>query len=168
MSHRIFSKLFLLAALSGFALLIMAYYFEYALEMEPCPLCMTQRLAVLLLSVFFLLAIIPIRSISAIMLLFALVASLGGLYIADHHVYLQSLPADKAPACGPDLFYMLEVFPFSKFITLLLQGDGHCAEIIWSFLDLSMPQWTRICFTIYAIFAIVSLYVRVKPKNKSN
>lgn len=167
MITRFLPKLYLLAGLSGMGLLAAAYYFEYVLGLAPCPLCMTQRLATLLLVIFFWLAMIKIKYVSASMLILALLASLGGLYIADHHAYLQSLPPEQAPACGPDFFYMLETLPFNKFLTLLLQGDGHCAEVIWSFLDLSMPQWTRICFTIYAIFAIVSLYFTLSTRNKS-
>lgn len=167
MITRFLPKLYLLAGLSGIALIAAAYFFEYVLELSACPLCMTQRLATLLLTIFFLLAMIKNKYVSVSMLILALVASLGGLYIADHHVYLQSLPPEQAPACGPDLFYMLETFPFNKFLTLLLQGDGHCAEVIWSFLGLSMPEWTRICFTIYSIFAIVSIYFTLSARNKS-
>ncbi len=162
MKTHFFPKLYLLAALSGFGLLAAAYYFEYILQLDPCPLCMTQRLFVLLLSIGFLLASIKVRTLSLFMLLLALIASLTGLYIADHHVYLQALPPEQAPACGPDLAYMLKSLPFDKFLTLLLKGDGNCAEVVWSFLGLSMPEWTRICFTIYALFAMVSLYITFK------
>lgn len=164
MSSRFLPKLYLLIFLSGIALLAAAYYFEYVLGLEPCPLCMTQRLATLVIAVCFLLATIRVQFVSALILILALVASLGGLYIADHHVYLQSLPPERVPACGPDLAYMLETLPFSKLLNAVLQGDGHCAEIVWSFWGLSMPQWTRICFTIYALLAIVSLYFTLKAK----
>lgn len=167
MKTNFFPKLYLLAAVGALALLVAAYYFEYVLGLKPCPLCMTQRLCVLLVGVCFFFASVKLRFVSLLMLVLALIASLAGLYIADHQVYLQSLPPEQAPACGPDLAYMLKALPFDKFLSLLLQGDGNCAKVVWSFLGLSMPKWTRICFTIYTLFAMVSLYVTLRANKQT-
>lgn len=61
-------------------------------------------------------------------------------------LYLQSLPPDQVPACGPDIAYMFENFPLLDAVSLLLRGDGNCAEVAWTFLGLSIPAWTFIAF----------------------
>ena len=85
-----------------------------------------------------------------------IVAALGGAYFAQHHVWLQSLPADQVPACGPGLAYMFEVFPFMEAFTMLLQGDGTCA-VPHPFLGWSIPGWTLIAFVGLALINVYQL-----------
>ena len=73
-------------------------------------------------------------------------AAAGGGAVSGRHVWLQGLPEDQVPACGPGLDYLMEIFPFIDVITIVLRGDGSCAEIDWSFLGLSLPGWTLIGF----------------------
>jgi protein dithiol:quinone oxidoreductase len=137
------------AALACFAMFGYALYAQFQLGLTPCPLCIFQRVAVAVLGVTFLLAaLVPdgLRILGRVATgLIALVAA-GGAAIAGRHVYIQSLPADKVPACGSPLDYMFDVFPFMEVVRKVLTGSGECAKIDWTFLGLSMPAWVLILF----------------------
>jgi len=149
--------------LTGFvmclSLLGAAYYFEYALYLEPCPLCIVQRIVTLMIGVGCLWAFFARNTVwpLRIGLLFTLAAALSGVWVADHHVYIQNLPADEVPVCGPGLDYMIETLPPSELITELLKGDGSCADVSWLFLGLTMPQWMLITFAGFAFVSLLAL-----------
>jgi len=140
------------ASLLGFA-----YYLQFDQELEPCPLCIFQRIAFLALGVIFLLAGLhnPGRIGARIYGLLLTVAGLCGGAISAWHVWIQNLPADKVPECGPGLDYMLEAFSFSETLEMVFTGSGECAEVSWSFLGLSMPAWTLICFIVLALIGLL-------------
>ena len=81
----------------------------------------------------------------------------AGAAVAGRHLWLQSLPADQVPECGPTLDYILEVFPLSKALQLVLRGSGECAKIEWQFLGLSIPGWTLIAFSGFILFGLILL-----------
>jgi disulfide bond formation protein DsbB len=137
--------------LAGFAvcalLIAAAYYLQFVEGMEPCPLCIFQRVAMFALGAAFLLAALHHprawgRYIYG--LLIALSAGIGAA-IAGRHVWLQSLPADQVPSCGPGLNYILDTFAFVEAIAVVLRGSGECAEVDM-LLGLSLPLWTLIAF----------------------
>ena len=78
----------------------------------------------------------------------------GGIASAGRQVWLQHLPADKVPACGPDLFFMLENFPLSQTITKLFAGTGECAVVDWTFLGLSIAEWSLAWFVALLAYAL--------------
>ena len=124
-------------------------YFERTLGLEACPLCMTQRLFIVLCGLWGLLAFVHnpgVLGVKVYSFLCALSAILGGA-ISGRQLWLQSLPPDQAPACGPSLAYMFESFPLSEAFQLLMLGDGNCAETVWSLWGLSIPGWTLVAFT---------------------
>lgn len=84
--------------------------------------------------------------------------SLGGAAVAIRQLWLQSLPEDQVPACGPGIDYMLEVFPLLEVIEMALRGTGDCAKVQWTFLNLSIPGWSLIAFIGFAIIAISILF----------
>jgi disulfide bond formation protein DsbB len=133
--------------------LVIVYYLDGVLGLEPCPLCMTQRVFVIGAGLFALAALLhgpgPAgrRIYAALSGLFALV---GGA-VAARHVWLQHLPEDQVPACGPGLQYMLENFPFTETLELILMGDGNCAEVVWTFAGLSIPEQALLLFTALVI-----------------
>lgn len=130
------------------------FYAEGVLGLEPCPLCMFQRVGVAILGAVFLLAAVhhPRRRAGArTYAVLLLVAALIPGYVAGRHVYIQSLPAGSVPSCGATLDYMLEVFPLLDVIERVLTGGGECAVIDWSFLGLSMPAWVLISVIVLAI-----------------
>ena len=136
---------YLLILLSTIGLMGYALYTQYYEYLEPCPLCMTQRLFYILIGVFALLALLHARG-RAIYSVLGLFSAMAGAGFAGRQVWLQHLPPEQVPACGPSLEYMLETFPLSQTLKALLSGDGNCAEVVWTFLGLSMGEWSLICF----------------------
>jgi protein dithiol:quinone oxidoreductase len=132
---------------AGFAVCagLMAYalYAQYGLLLEPCPLCVFQRMAVIALGVVFLLAALhnPVRWGRFVYTGLVVLTAGAGIAVAGRHVWLQSLPADRIPACGPGFDYIIDSFPVSEALRLIFSGSGECASIDWEFLGLSMPAW---------------------------
>lgn len=143
----VFAGLALLAAVS---LLFAWAYLETYLGLEVCPLCMTQRVFVVGWGVVALIAAIhnPGQPGRAIYAGLCGLWAFGGACIAARHVWLQHLPEDQVPACGPSLEYMLEHFPFQQTLELVLMGDGNCAETVWTFMGLSIPEQTLLLFCV--------------------
>ena len=142
-------------------LMLAALYFQYILGLAPCPLCMFQRVFVVAIGVLCLIGIVHKPGLRAHRIYACLIAlfALCGAGIAGRQVWLQSLPADQVPECGPDLEFMLQAFPLTEIITTVLSGSGECAEIQWSFLGLSMPTWMLVIFIVMALVAL-SMFFR--------
>ncbi len=87
-----------------------------------------------------------------------LVASAFGSWVAGRQVWLQGLPEDQVPLCGPPLEYILEVFPLFDVINALFMGDGNCAEISWHFLGLSMAGWSLIFFVLLMFLSVLVIF----------
>ncbi len=137
------------AVICGFCgfILCAALYMEYVMGLAPCPLCMMQRLWVLIVGVIAWLSLVH-NPRWGIYPLLGLMASIAGGYFSIRQLWLQSLPADQVPACGPDLDYMLEVFPLSDVLIAMTSGTGDCAEVSLRVLGLTIPGWTLVCFMI--------------------
>ena len=125
------------------ALLAAAYGLEYLGALEPCPLCLFQRMVVVALAVVFLAAALHDPRGRGCWIYAAVVGVVGatGIGIALRHLWLQSLPPDQVPACGPGLDYMLDTMPVTQALTRVLQGTGDCAEVA-PVLGLPIPLWT--------------------------
>ncbi len=154
--------LFLLLFLFCCGLMAYGFYLQYVEGLQPCPLCMTQRLFIVLCGLFGLLAFLhnPARMGIRIYAFFITLSGLFGAGFAGRQLWLQSLPADQAPACGPSLEYMFDVLPFTEAMQALMMGDGNCAQVVWTFLGLSMPGWTFICFSGFAVFGLWTMLRR--------
>ncbi|MGI9270330.1 MAG: disulfide bond formation protein B [Woeseiaceae bacterium] len=136
---------------------MMAYalYAEHQLLLEPCPLCVFQRIAVIGMGIAFLLLGLHDPSpgwARRIYLAILDLAAIGGIIVAGRHVWLQNLPPDKVPSCGPGLGYMLDNFPFADALKMVFTGSGECATVDWSLLGLSMPSWVLIGIVSLAAF----------------
>lgn len=145
-------------ALACVGLLAYAYYLQYVEGQDPCPLCLLQRGFYYMLIVIFGVAAVhaPRRRKGRIVYgALAFLAAAGGAGVATRQVYLQHLPPDKVPACGPDLFYMVENLPVARTLQLLFRGSGQCAEVHWRFLGLSIAEWSLVCFALLAGLAVV-------------
>jgi len=138
------------------ALLGYGYYLQYVQGLEPCPLCMVQRLFFYLLIATFVIAALhaPRRVGAWIYTAFVVLFAMGGAATAGRQVWLQHLPADKVPQCGPDLFFMLENMPLSRTLQKLIQGSGECAAVDWKFLGLSIAGWALVWFIGLAAYAL--------------
>lgn len=140
----IFLVLMSIAAMA-FALLFLQRYMGFS----PCPLCVFQRLGLMVMGVFALLAaVINPRRIAVRLLLWlgSLLGILWSTFVAARHVWLQHLPPDQVPTCGPGLDYWLEALPLQEVINQVLSGSGECAEVAWQFLGLSIPEQSLILF----------------------
>ncbi|MDX1454961.1 MAG: disulfide bond formation protein B [Gammaproteobacteria bacterium] len=145
-------KRYRLSNLAGFlacsGLMAYAYYAQFVLGLEPCPLCIFQRVAMIALGLVFLAAALQgARGVGRkVYGGLVLLAAGSGVGIAARHVWLQNLPPDLVPSCGPGLDYMLDVFPLGEALKMAFTGSGECAEVDWTLLGLSMPTWTLLAF----------------------
>jgi disulfide bond formation protein DsbB len=139
------------AALMGYAL-----YAQYGLGLEPCPLCIFQRIGVITLGVVFLLAALhnPKGWGSYVYAGLVAVAALATIGVAARHVYVQSLPPGSAPSCGAPLSVLVKFTPPIELIKKVLTGGGECAEINWRFLGLAMPAWVLISTVVLGVFGV--------------
>jgi protein dithiol:quinone oxidoreductase len=147
---------YFIALLTAFVLFA-SFYFQYALGMQPCPLCLMQRLSVFLL---FALCFMGLRlrnspdkcgKIDCILI----VVACAGLFFACRQLWLQSLPEGAVPACMPGLDILLQYFPWKTTAAALFWGTGECARASWSLLGLSMPSWSALYFSCIIISGVV-------------
>jgi disulfide bond formation protein DsbB len=140
---------YLVVTVACAAMLGYAYYAEWVLGLEPCPLCMLQRLAFIGIAVVALLAAMigPMAWGRWLAVMAVLPASIWGMVTAGRHLWLQSLPADQVPDCGPGLYFMQSYgFTWLEIVREAFTGSGECAEVDWSMLGLSMPGWTFLAY----------------------
>ncbi len=125
-----------------------ALYMEHMMHLEPCPLCIFQRVAVITAGLIAIVAALhnPQRLGIKVYSLMVVMASTVGGALAIRQLHLQSLPEDQVPSCGPGLDYLLDVFPMQDVIQMVLVCDGSCAEVVWTLLGISIPGWTLVGF----------------------
>ena len=149
-------SLYFAAAAFCAALIIVALYMQEVMGLKPCYLCIVQRVFVIVTGVLLLAAgwhnpgTVGQRIYGG---LGALGALLGGGF-STRQLWLQSLPADQVPACGPPTEYLFDALPWADALGLLLRGDGNCAEIQWSLFGISIPGYTLMAFAGLAVFSI--------------
>jgi len=143
-------------ALACAGLLAFGYYLQYFQNQDPCPLCLVQRGFFYAVIVVFAAAALhfPGRAGRRAYCAAACLAAAGGFGVAARQVWLQHLPPDQVPACGPDLFFMIENFPLSRTLQKLFMGSGQCAEVHWTFLGLSIAEWSLAWFAALALYAL--------------
>ncbi len=130
------------------------WYFQTHLGLAPCPLCIVQRTIFIVLTFIFLVATLhnPKTGMRTIYGFLATITAIVGASVSAWHVYLQNLPPDEIPECGPGLDYMLEVMPLNQVVTKIFTGSGECSEVLWSLFGLSIPAWTFIAFSGFIIY----------------
>lgn len=147
---------FALGFLACAGLLGWAFWLQYGEGLEPCPLCMFQRMVFVVIALIFLVGTFhePGRVGAWVYAFLLLIASGAGAALAGRQVWLQSLPKDQVPACGMGLSYMIDTMPFVDVIRRVLEGTGECAEKAWVFLGLSIAGWTLAIFVAIAFIGI--------------
>jgi disulfide bond formation protein DsbB len=148
------------AFICALSLLIAVVYFQQYLGLEPCYLCITQRAFVAAAGVIFLLAAIhnPQGNKQKIYPISSTIAALCGGYFSAKQIWLQNLPEESIPVCGPPVDYLFDVFPASEVISMLIRGDGNCAKVQWELLGFSMPEWVLLIFIILAGLGLLQLF----------
>lgn len=151
--------IYFLIAFGCAAAMCFGFYLQYVEHLEPCPLCMTQRVFIVLAGLIALIAGIhnPGKTGRWIYTGLGTLSAMVGAGFAGRHVWLQSLPEDQVPACGPSLEYMLDTLPLTETLQIMLTGDGNCAEEVWSMMGLSIPAWTLVGFAIAITLYVVTL-----------
>ena len=151
------------------ALLGYAYYAQYVLHLEPCPLCMFQRITVLALGVLFAIAALHHprgwgRFVYACLIALAALATVG---IAARHLYIQSQPPGSIPACGAPLEALLRMFSVSEVVRKVLKAGGECAQVNWTFLGLAMPAWVLLCAAVLGAYGVLGNVLGSEPRRRS-
>jgi protein dithiol:quinone oxidoreductase len=146
-------------------LLAYAYYAQFVLHLEPCPLCIFQRVGVFTLGILFLAAAAhdPVgwgRRVYASLLGLASLATIG---VALRQLYIQNAPEGSVPACGASLDFMLKVFSLSEVLVKVLTGSGECAKVTWTFLGLAMPGWVLIAALALGLYGLWNNFRRQAP-----
>ena len=151
------SLAFLGLAICVSAMLFAVLYLERTLYLDPCPLCILDRVVIMALGAVFLLAFLhgPRTVFTKIYGFVCIVLSSIGIALASRHIWLQNLPKDQVPECGPDLYFMLDTLPLFETLKKTLTGSGSCADVSWTFADLTIPEQTLILFVILLILSVI-------------
>jgi len=158
-----------LGYLAGFliagGLISFALYLQYYEYQDPCPLCIMQRVTYIALMMVFLAGALhgPRRTGATVYSTLLVLVSIVGAGIATRHVWLQHLPKDKVPECGPGLSYMLDRFPLMDAFAKIFRGSGECAEVGWRLLGFSIAEWSLVWFILLGAFAV---YIAVTARRQ--
>lgn len=146
----------------SFALFFLQRYMGFS----PCPLCIFQRIGLMIMGGFALIAAL-LNPKSMVLRLILWLGSLAGIgwatIVAGRHVWLQHLPADQVPSCGPGLDYWIDTLPMQQVLKEVFAGSGECASIEWTFLGLSIPEQSLILFSILILTHLLILWRIVRP-----
>lgn len=146
----------------SFALFFLQRYMGFS----PCPLCIFQRIGLMIMGGFALIAAIfdPKSKIVRLLLWLGSLAGIGwAAVVAGRHVWLQHLPADQVPSCGPGLDYWLDTLPMQQVLKEVFAGSGECASIEWTFMGLSIPEQSLILFSVLILVHLLILWRIVRP-----
>lgn len=149
--------LYLAGALFASGLMGFGLFLQYVKHQDPCPLCMVQRFIFIAILAVFLLAALhgSKRFGERVYAILIVILSLLGIGVAARHIWIQNLPKDQVPACGPGLDYMLDNFPMAEVLKELIHGSGECATKGWSFLNLGIPEWSLLCYLGLGVWVIL-------------
>ena len=152
-------RAFALITLACVGMLAFGMYLQHVVGLEPCPMCIVQRYALILVAVFAALAVATGRKgLQITGGVLALLAALGGAYTAAQQSWLQWYPPEVV-SCGRDFYGMIETFPLKRALPMIFRGGGDCSQIDWTFLGLSIANWSFIAFAGFTVL-IVTLLAR--------
>ena len=157
-SYRGLAGLLTLASVVGMSFAF--FYLQKTVNLDPCPLCIFQRIGLIVMGVFALLAFLfnpKSVQLRIALMIGALLGMLWGMAIAIRHIWIQHLPADQVPSCGPGLSYWMDTLPIMQVFKAVLQGSGECAVIDWTFLGLSIPQMTLAFFLVLTGLIVMAI-----------
>ncbi len=138
----------LLIAMTAAAAMAAALYLQHTVGLEPCPLCIFQRVAVISAGVIALVAAVHAPALTGrrVYAVLTALAAAAGVVVAGRHVWLQHLPLDQVPACGPGLDYWMAALPMQEVVRQVFRGSGECAKVDWTLFNVSLPEWTLLLF----------------------
>lgn len=155
-----------LVLMTGIGMSFALFFLQRYMGFSPCPLCVFQRVGLMVMGGFALIAaLLNPKSLAIKLLLW--IGSLAGIVwatgVAARHVWLQHLPADQVPSCGPGLDYWLEVLPMQQVLNEVLSGSGECATVDWVFLGLSIPEQSLIFFSGLLLIHVLLFWRILRP-----
>ncbi|MFB2538256.1 MULTISPECIES: disulfide bond formation protein B [unclassified Acinetobacter] len=157
LNYRTVNLILFLGSVIGMAF---AMYLQHGLGFEPCPLCVFQRIGLMGLGLFSLIALIH-NPVSVIVRRvyngLGLIAITWAAGVAAFHVWVQNAPPEDTPSCGPGLDYMLETLPYKEVLRLVFSGSARCTDVDWTFLGLSLPVWSCVFFTVLLVITVWQL-----------
>lgn len=144
------------AFLTCCVLLIVAAYLQIYIGLKPCPLCVLQRLVLLLIGLIFMLgALLPLKQFGHQILHFIIfIFSTIGAVLASRQVWLEFQPINTVSGCGANLSYLFKLLPMNEALKAIFNGTGSCATVTWRFLNHSIPEWTLLAFALFALLAL--------------
>ena len=155
-------RVFALTSLACLALLAYGLYLQHAEGLEPCPMCIVQRYALVLIAVIAgLTGATGRKSIQMAGALLLLVTAAFGAFVAARQSWLQWYPPEVA-SCGRDFYGMIETFPLQRAIPMIFKGGGDCTKVDWTFLGGSIANWSFLCFSGIAVVALVLIWRRAR------
>ncbi|MDQ7089350.1 MAG: disulfide bond formation protein B [Methylococcales bacterium] len=159
---------FFLGFVSCVLMLSVGAFFQFIMDLQPCPLCISQRIAILFVGIIFLIAALHNPSETGVKVYACLgaIAALIGALVSGRHIWIQNMPKDQVPECGPGLSYIFDNFPLIDTLKLMLNGTGECAEVLWEFLGLSIPGWTLVAFIMLGCLSLLQ-YSNMKRKQST-
>ncbi len=144
-----------LASAVCIAMLAFGLYLQHVVGLEPCPMCIVQRYALVLIAVFAGLASLSgKKGLQLTGILLVLAFAVGGAFVAARQSWLQWYPPEIA-SCGRDIYGMIETFPLKRAIPMIFRGSGDCTKVDWTFLGGSIANWSFICFVGFTVLALV-------------
>ena len=144
------------------AMLVFGLYLQHGVGLEPCPMCIVQRYVLVLVALVAGLAACARRNGFQVAgaTLMALLSALGA-FVAARQSFLQWYPPKEA-SCGRDLYGMIETFPLQRVIPMIFKGSGDCTKIDWTFLGLSIANWSFVCFVGIALLGLMLIFRAMK------
>jgi len=151
-------------AAACFAMLGYAFFEQYVAHLEPCPLCMFQRITILALGIVFVIAAVhhPRGWGAYVYACLIGIAALATIGVAARHLYVQSMPPGSLPACGAPLETLIKMFPLTEVVRKVLRAGGECAVVNWRFLGLAMPAWVLLCAAVLGAFGVLTNLLLVR------
>lgn len=146
-------KGYFIGFIACFALVGLALWIQTRYALNPCPLCISQRIVLMVLGVLFLIAAV-VNKVPRLFGLVQVLTALGGAGVAVRHWWIQAHKEEMVADCGVGFDYMFENFPLKKALTLVFRGTGDCAAIDWTFLGVTIPQMSLIAFIGFALYAV--------------
>ena len=155
-------RLFAFVCAACVGMLAFGLYLQHVVGLEPCPMCIVQRYALILVAVVAGISAFASRS-GLLMSGAAGMALLSGLgaFVAARQSFLQWFPPEEA-SCGRDLYGMIETFPLKRVVPMIFKGSGDCTKIDWTFLGLSIANWSFVCFVAIALLGLLMIFRQSK------
>lgn len=158
LTYRSLAGLLTLASVTGMSF---AYFYLQGVEqLDPCPLCIFQRIGLIVMGIFaFIAFLLNPKQVWARLLLMlgALLGLLWSIGVAIRHIWIQHLPPDQVPSCGPGLDYWMNTLPIAQVFKEVFKGSGECAVIDWTFLGFSIPELSLAFFSVLLILVILAM-----------